>query len=78
MSASRDQILPLLPALTPLLPGGGLQRGAVVTVGAETETLERPRDKDIDVQQLVDLRRMLTNAGYASGLEHADSSGRED
>jgi thiamine biosynthesis lipoprotein ApbE len=49
----------------------------VVTVGAETETLERPRDKDIDVQQLVDLRRMLTNAGYASGLEHADSSGRE-
>jgi len=36
----------------------------LVTVGAETETLERPRDKDIDAQQVVDLRRMLRNAGY--------------
>ena len=34
VSSSRDQILPLLPALIPLLPGGGLQRGAVITVGA--------------------------------------------
>jgi hypothetical protein len=49
----------------------------VVTVGAETETLERPRDKDIDVQQVVDLRRMLSNAGYTSGLEQVDSAERE-
>jgi hypothetical protein len=49
----------------------------VVTVGVETETLERPRDKDIDVQQVVDLRRMLSNAGYASGLEQGGSSGKE-
>lgn len=35
----------------------------VVTVGAETETFERPRGKDVDVQQVVDLRRMLSNAG---------------
>jgi hypothetical protein len=33
-SSSRDQLLPLLPALTPLFPRGGLQRGGVVTVGA--------------------------------------------
>jgi hypothetical protein len=32
-SSSRDQLLPLLPALAPLFPRGGLQRGAVVTVG---------------------------------------------
>jgi hypothetical protein len=38
----------------------------VVTVGAETETFDRPHDKDIDVQQVVDLRRMLTNAGFSS------------
>jgi hypothetical protein len=38
----------------------------VVTVGAETETFRRPQHKDIDVQQVVDLRRMLTNAGYGS------------
>ena len=36
----------------------------VVTLGAETEILTRPRDKDIDVQEVVDLRRMLSNAGY--------------
>ncbi len=32
-SSSRDQLLPLLPALVPLFPRGGLQRGGVVTVG---------------------------------------------
>jgi len=32
-SSSRDQLLPLLPALAPLFPRGGLQRGGVVAVG---------------------------------------------
>ncbi len=32
-SSSRDQLLPVLLALAPLFPRGGLQRGAVVTVG---------------------------------------------
>jgi hypothetical protein len=36
-----------------------------VTVGDETETFQPPRDKDIDEQMLVDLRRMLSNAGLA-------------
>jgi hypothetical protein len=35
-----------------------------VTLGDETETFFRPRDKDISSQQVVDLRRMLHNAGY--------------
>ena len=35
-----------------------------VTLGPETETFHRPRHKDVDVQMVVDLRRMLTNAGY--------------
>ena len=34
-----------------------------VTLGPETEVLQPPRDKDIDKQLIVDLRRMLTNAG---------------
>jgi hypothetical protein len=34
-----------------------------VTLGSETEVLQPPRDKDIDKQLVVDLRRMLTNAG---------------
>ena len=35
-----------------------------VKIGQERETFERPRGKDIDTQQVVDLRRMLSNAGY--------------
>lgn len=35
-----------------------------VQIGAETEIFDRPHGKDIDVQQIVDLRRMLSNAGY--------------
>ena len=36
-----------------------------VQVGAETEIFDRPHGKDITVQQVVDLRRMLRDAGYA-------------
>ncbi len=37
-SRSQDQLLPVLPVLAPLLPGGGLQRGTVVSVGAVVGT----------------------------------------
>jgi hypothetical protein len=36
-----------------------------VTLGSETEVLQPPGGKDIDQQMVVDLRRMLTNAGLA-------------
>jgi hypothetical protein len=36
-----------------------------VTLGPETEVFDPPRGKDIDQQMAVDLRRMLSNAGYA-------------
>jgi hypothetical protein len=36
-----------------------------VELGPEIEFLHPPHDKDIDEQMVVDLRRMLTNAGYA-------------
>ena len=35
-----------------------------VKMGPELEFLEPPTGKDIDEQMVVDLRRMLTNAGY--------------
>jgi hypothetical protein len=35
-----------------------------VKTGPELEYLEPPAGKDIDAQMVVDLRRMLTNAGY--------------
>jgi hypothetical protein len=36
-----------------------------VKVGSDLEFLEAPAGKDVDVQMVVDLRRMLTSAGYA-------------
>jgi hypothetical protein len=38
-----------------------------VTLGRQTEILQPPRGKDIDQQMIVDLRRMLTAAGFAPG-----------
>jgi hypothetical protein len=35
-----------------------------VKIGSELEFLEPPAGKDIDAQMVVDLRRMLRNAGY--------------
>jgi hypothetical protein len=36
-----------------------------VTLGPETEILSRPHGKDVDKQMVVDLRRMLTSAGFS-------------
>jgi hypothetical protein len=44
-------------------PDGALR----VTLGGETEVLRRPQGKDIDTQMVVDLRRMLTRAGFSAG-----------
>jgi hypothetical protein len=38
-----------------------------VTLGAETETLERPSGHDVNEQMVIDLRRMLKGAGITSG-----------
>jgi rubrerythrin len=46
----------------------------LVTLGNETETFEAPRHKDIDAQQVVDLRRMLKGAGYEPDAEGAEPS----
>jgi hypothetical protein len=35
-----------------------------VTVGSETEFFDPPAHKDIDTQTVVDLRRLLAQAGY--------------
>jgi hypothetical protein len=43
-------------------PDGALR----VTLGGETEVLRRPHGKDIDTQMVVDLRRMLTGAGFSA------------
>ncbi|MCB0861210.1 MAG: hypothetical protein KDB54_11220, partial [Solirubrobacterales bacterium] len=49
-----------------------------VEVGPETETFHAPHSKDIDRQMLVDLRRMLTEAGYGpDGKPVADERDRD-
>ena len=59
------QVLSLLEAVgtTTEEPNGKLR----VTVGDETEVLRPPAGKDIDRQTVVDLRRMLGNAGFEPG-----------
>jgi hypothetical protein len=47
-----------------------------VTVGPETEFLPAPHGKDVDVQLLVDLRRMLTQAGFTASGSQPTSSDR--
>ena len=38
-----------------------------VTVGSRTEFFDPPAHKEIDTQVVVDLRRMLSTAGYGAG-----------
>jgi hypothetical protein len=38
-----------------------------VTLGSQTEYFDPPRHKDIDTQAVVNLRRMLAEAGYGAG-----------
>jgi hypothetical protein len=49
----------------------------VVHIGVETEVFTHPKDKDIDVQEVVDLRRMLTAAGYGAVAKELEAKGKE-
>jgi len=46
-------------------------------IGGEQIVITRPRGKDIDVQVVVDLRRLLTQAGYAPVAHDAIDKGKE-
>ena len=48
-----------------------------VQVGAATEVLTRPKHKDVGVQQVLDLRRMLTSAGYRTVVGELAAKGQE-
>jgi hypothetical protein len=49
-----------------------------VTVGSATEFFDVPADKDVDTQTVVDLRRMLSSAGYGPNVEEAGAKGQAD
>ena len=48
-----------------------------VTVASQTEYFDPPRHKDIDTQAVVNLRRMLTKAGYGAGAADTGAESRE-
>lgn len=48
-----------------------------VTIGSETDYFDPPPHKGIDTQAVVNLRRMLTKAGYGAGAADAGTNGRE-
>ena len=41
-----------------------------VTIGGETEIFDKPKHKNVDEQQVVDLRRMLRAAGFVVDERH--------
>jgi len=47
-----------------------------VTIGSQTEYFDPPRHKDIDTQAVVNLRQMLTQAGYGADAADTSASGR--
>jgi len=54
------------------------QRGGkvAVTIASHTEYFDPPRHKDIDTQAVVNLRQMLTQAGYRPDAADSGPSGR--
>jgi hypothetical protein len=52
-------------------PGGKV----AVTIGSQTEYFDPPPHKDIDTQAVVNLRRMLAQAGYGSSATGAETNG---
>jgi hypothetical protein len=55
------------------------QRGGkvAVTVGSQTEFFDPPAHKDIDTQAIVDLRRMLSRAGYGADTGQGGAKDQE-
>ena len=49
----------------------------LVRLGGEAVVMTRPQHKDIDVQEVVDLRRMLTSAGYGAVVEELEAKGKQ-
>jgi hypothetical protein len=48
-----------------------------VTIGSQTEYFNPPRHKDIGTQAVVNLRRLLSHAGYRAGAADTRANGRK-
>ncbi len=46
-------------------------------IGSETQVVSVPKGKDVDVQQVADLRRLLSDAGYDRIASELTARGKE-
>jgi hypothetical protein len=62
-------VVSLLEAVIPATEGGAIVENhpgkLAVTTGGQTTFLEQPPGKDLDPQAVLDVRHLLTQAGYA-------------
>jgi hypothetical protein len=49
----------------------------LISVGGESEVITRPRGKDIEIESVLDLRRMLSAAGYGATVAQMQAKGKE-
>ena len=49
----------------------------LIRIGAATEVFTRPKDKDIEIELVQHLRRMLSGAGYDTLVAHMEAKGKE-
>ena len=49
----------------------------LVRLGGGAEVLTPPKHKDLDIQQVLDVRRMPTSAGYATVVTELEAKGKE-
>jgi hypothetical protein len=49
-----------------------------VRLGDNVEVITKPKHKDIDVQQVVDLRHIFTAVGYDAVVKDLEAEGKED
>jgi hypothetical protein len=49
----------------------------VIRVGGESEVFTRPKHKDIEIESVLDLRRMLSVAGYDAVVRRMEAEGKE-
>ena len=49
----------------------------LIRVAGESEVISRPKGKDIEIESVHDLRRMLSAAGYGATVAQMEAKGKE-
>jgi hypothetical protein len=49
----------------------------LIRLGSESEVIARPKDKNVEIDSVLDLRRMLGTAGYDAVVAQMEAKGKE-